>query len=366
MNSVATTRSFQPVIYEPSLERIEEGEPEVAVELATTLESISRVTAHDYGHAVRSVHAKGQGLLKGVLDVHCGLSPELSQGLFAAADAYPAIVRLSTSPGDVLDDHVSTPRGMAIKVIGVRGERTDPTDNASTQDFLLVDGPAFLAPDARHFLKSLKLLASTTDKAAGLKRAVSAVFRGTERLLEATGGGSGALKSLGGHPLTQILGETFYTQTPLLYGRYIAKLSVVPRSPNLRALTQRMVDLKGRPDGLREEVANFFSTNDGEWDVQVQLCTSIEDMPIEDSSVAWSEELSPYMSVATLRIPRQNAWEGEATVKAEDALAFDPWHCIAAHRPLGSINRVRRVAYAASSMFRSAFNGCPIREPGNR
>lgn len=364
MNSMNAIRRFEPVEYVPSLERFEIDEGETAADLARTLVGISEITSRDHGHAVRSVHAKGQGLLKGWFEIRSGLMPEFRQGLFESSDVYPAVIRFSTTPGDILDDRVSTPRGMAIKVIGARGARLDESDSASTQDFLLVNGPQFLAPDAKHFLKNLKLLASTTDKAAGLKRILSSVFRGAERILEATGGGSGALKSLGGHPLTQILGETFYTQTPLLYGKYVAKLCMAPLSPNLYALTERTVSLKGRPNGLREEIVKFFSSNDAEWDVRVQLCVSVQDMPIEDSSVPWSEELSPYVSVATLKVPRQNAWEGEATVKAEDALAFNPWHCIAAHRPLGSINRVRKKAYAASSTFRSAVNRCPIHEPG--
>lgn len=32
-------------------------------------------------------------------------------------------MRFSTNPGDMLDDKVSTPRGLAIKLIGVEGAR---------------------------------------------------------------------------------------------------------------------------------------------------------------------------------------------------------------------------------------------------
>ena len=47
----------------------------------------------------------------------------------------------------------------------------------------------------------------------------------------------------------------------------------------------------------------------------------------------------------------------------DDALAFDVWHGLAAHRPLGSINRVRKVVYPKSAGFRRQFNGCPMHEP---
>jgi hypothetical protein len=363
MSSVQPIKSPQPPLaFASSYEQLEDGESDTQRELAQTLEKISRMTSEEYGHAVRSVHAKGQGLLKGTLEIHADLPEVYRQGLFANAKTYPLVMRLSTTPGDILDDHVSTPRGMAIKVIGVEGERLAGSENDVTQDFLLVNGPAFSAPDTKHFLRILKLLASTTGKVPELKRGLAAVFRGAETLLEAAGGGIPELKGLGGHPLTHILGETYYTQTPQLYGTYVAKFSVVPVSEKLRALSGKPVDLRGKPNGLREDVVAFFVGDEGVWDVRVQLCTSIADMPIEDSSVVWPQDRSPFVSVATMHIPTQNAWDAAASER-EDALAFNPWHGIAAHRPLGSINRARRVAYAASSQFRAGFNRCPIVEP---
>jgi hypothetical protein len=44
-------------------------------------------------------------------------------------------------------------------------------------------------------------------------------------------------------------------------------------------------------------------------------------------------------------------------------LAFNPWHGIVAHCPLGSIMRVRRPAYAMSARFRAEHDGIPIVEP---
>ncbi|WP_159107365.1 hypothetical protein [Azospirillum sp. B506] len=46
-----------------------------------------------------------------------------AQGLFARAGNCPATLRLSTTPGDILPDNVSTPRGLVVKMPGVSGER---------------------------------------------------------------------------------------------------------------------------------------------------------------------------------------------------------------------------------------------------
>jgi catalase len=111
------------------------------------------------------VHAKSHGLLRGTLRVLDRLPPDYAQGMFTSGAEYPVVLRLSTTPGDLLDDKVSTPRGLAIKAIGVPGQRLDDGVGDVTQDFVMVNGPAFSAPTARQFLGSVKLLAATTDKA---------------------------------------------------------------------------------------------------------------------------------------------------------------------------------------------------------
>ena len=45
-------------------------------------------------------------------------------------------------------------------------------------------------------------------------------------MVEAVGGESATLKQLGGYPATQILGESFFSQVPIRYGDYIAKIGI--------------------------------------------------------------------------------------------------------------------------------------------
>nr|WP_245195801.1 catalase family protein [Aureimonas populi] len=327
---------------------------------------IVEITSTDYGHAVRSVHAKAHGLLVGEFEVLGGLCAELRQGLFSQARTYPVILRFSTNPGDLLDDSVTTPRGLAIKVVGVEGERLPGAEGERTQDFVTVNGPAFVAPTAAAFLKNLKLLSRTTDQPQILKKVLSAALRGAESTLEAVGGESATLKALGGHPDTHILGETFFTQAPILFGRYMAKLTVVPVSPGLKALKDAPVHSMGRPDALREAVQAFFERGEGVWEVRAQLLTDPKTMPLEDASVVWPQTGSPYLPVARIRVASQDSWSEERARKLDDGLAFSPWHTLAAHRPLGSIMRVRKPSYEMSAAFRGRFNGCPIHEPARR
>ncbi len=235
--------------FDPVYEQIPDDEAETTAELADTMRTITETTYADSGHAIRSVHAKSHGLLLGEMQVAAGLPPELAQGIFAQPVTLPVVLRLSTNPGDVLDDKVSTPRGLALKIIGVDGDRLPGSEGDRTQDFVMINAPAFTASTPKKFLSNLKLLAKTTDKAPGAKKMLSAVLRGTEAVIEKLGGESGTIKSLGGHPETHILGETFYTAVPVLYGQYFGKLSVAPVSPELTALTDAPIDLKDNPDG---------------------------------------------------------------------------------------------------------------------
>jgi hypothetical protein len=340
-----------PLIFDASMESPEEDEAETGQGLVETLHKIAEITYKDGHHAIRPVHAKSHGLLKAELIVGEGLPPVLSHGLFAKPGRYPAVMRFSTTPGDILDDKVSTPRGLAVKILNVDSPGLPGAANARTQDFLLVNGKTFSGPNGKAFLNNLKLLALTTDKAEGLKVALSSVLQLAERRIEALGGKSGTIVSLGGHPETDILGESFYGQLPFLYGPHVAKIAIVPVSPNLTALTGAKVDLHDKPNGLREAVIAAFAHEGGEWEVRIQLATTLDETPI--------------VTVARLIAGPQTAWSEPRQAAVDDGMAFSPWHCLAAHRPLGSIMRMRKAVYEMAADFRSTHNRCPIHEPAS-
>ncbi|HEV7321801.1 MAG TPA: catalase family protein [Ensifer sp.] len=361
--SLPSALSIRPLPYRPEFEQPEPEERATEDGLVSTLRTISQTTWKEEGRALRSVHAKSHALLQGELSVATDLPPELAQGLFARPGHYPVIMRLSTIPGDILEDDVSLPRGLALKVIGVAGERLADSESEAVQDFVLVNGPVFSAKSGKDFLSGLKLVAATTDRVQFLKKALSYALRGIQSLAEAAGADSAALKQLGGHPATHPLGESYFSAAPILFGEYMAKVQLLPVSPELMSLTNQAIRVFGRPDGLREACNAFFADHGGRWEVRVQLCTDLESMPIEDSSVEWPEEQSPYWTVATVTAPRQVAWEEEKSRAIDEKQSFSPWHGLAAHRPLGSIMRLRRAAYRSSARFRSEHGGCPMHQP---
>jgi hypothetical protein len=171
------------------------------------------------------------------------------------------------------------------------------------------------------------------------------------------------LTTLGGAKPVHPLGATYYSQTPYRYGNYIAKFSLVPVLPALKDLADTTIDASGRPDAIREDVRESLIEQGGTWEFRVQLCMNLEKMPIEDATVVWDEEASPFVTVATLDVPPQLAWQDGISQKTEDELSFSPWHGLAAHQPLGGVNRARNDTYKFSADYRGRINGCPMHEP---
>ena len=351
-----------PIRYSAALEQPQPTEAETVAQMEESFDTILATTSKDYGKAVRAVHAKSHGILKGELSIREDLPPELAQGLFAAPGTYPVVMRFSTNPGDILDDAIGLPRGLAWKVLGVDGERL-PGAEGRTQDFVMVNAPAFAAPTPEKFAGNLKLLAKTTDKGEWAKKALSYVLRGAEAALEAVGTESTLLKTMGGSKNVHPLGETYFSATPFRHGSFVAKYQVVPVSPDLTALTDTVVDTSGRPDAIREDVQRSAATLRGEWEVRVQLLRDTDAQPIEDAATEWPEDVSPYVTVATIRTAPQDSWSADKVAEVDENLRFSVWTGLAAHQPLGGVNRVRKPVYDHSAEYRRRFNGCPLHEP---
>jgi catalase len=351
------------VRYEPSVEMKQDHEEKTFAEINALIYRAQVLLNDRYRHAVRFVHSKSHGILKAELTVNADLPEELRQGLFSAAGKYPAIIRFSTAPGDIMADSVSTPRGMAVKVVGVQGMEMLPEHAGhATQDFVFLNSKTFGVSDAKAFLKNLKLIELTLNEPELVKKTVSNLARGINAFLGVIGAHSGTLDQFGS-PETHVLGETYASNAAIRYGDFIAKVCFKPLSENLKALTGKHVSVNFHYSGLRDAVVDFFKTQTAVWEVGVQLCTDTAKMPVEDPSKTWPEDISPYRAVGTLTAGPQDAYSPARRVYADEVLAFSPWHALAAHRPLGNIMRARRASYGPSAEFRQSMNGYTAAEP---
>jgi hypothetical protein len=166
-----------------------------------------------------------------------------------------------------------------------------------------------------------------------------------------------------GHPATNPLGETFSTVAPLRFGDYFGKIALVPVSKNLVDLCGKALEHARDWNALKETIVKFFATETAIWELRVQLCTDLEKMPVEKADVEWDEEASPYLAVAQVTVAPQDAYSDARRVFVDEQMSFNPWHCLAAHRPLGNVMRARFKAYQASAKFRHAAEGRATVEP---
>lgn len=73
----------------------------------------------------------------------------------------------------MLADSVSSPRGLALKILNVDGPKVANHAGESTQDFVCINADAFTAPDPKGFLKQIKLFDKNLETPEGVKHAVS-------------------------------------------------------------------------------------------------------------------------------------------------------------------------------------------------
>ena len=349
--------------YSDSVETLDTDEPALHQQIVDLMLIGQHKVRSNTGHSVRISHAKPHGLLTGTLTIHPNLSPELAQGLFSSSSSsHPAIVRLSTAPGELTDDSkINTVRGMAIKVFNVQGPHLPVAGQVTTQDWVLDTGKTFINSNARAFYQTFKPNAQVVPHLSDtIKGAVSTMARGTNAALNAVGLNSEKLDFFG-HQRRHPMDEAYFSQTALRYGDYIAKLAVIPANDELKAMRGAAYDPQTH-DAMREQTVAYFRQHAAEWDVCIQLCTDLTRMPVEDAMAEWDETVSPYRPVARLTVPVQMAWDG-AKDAAFDGLSFSPAHSLVAHRPLGSVNRARLAAYPALAEARRKENGWVTTEP---
>jgi hypothetical protein len=148
-----------------------------------------------------------------------------------------------------------------------------------------------------------------------------------------------------GKPFSGFATERFYSAAPLAKGPYAVRVRLLPARTQARPLAQAKQDWG----------ADFLAQlAQGEMQFELQLQGFVDEArtPIENPTVDWPESVAPYVTVARLTVPVQQA--DAAFMAQAEAARFDIWGGLADHRPLGQIMRARKAAYYASQKGRGA------------
>lgn len=294
----------------------------------------------------RGANAKTYGVVRAEFQVLPALPDNLAKGVFQEAKIYPAWVRVADTGSVITPDpeHVGVV-GMGIKLMGVVGPKL-MDDEKNTQDFTLIGVRTFTASNTAGMAK----LQTEIMRYRPAFYFFNPLYPG--RFLDFI---MQALDSrLLGSPLESIL----YSCTAHLHGDGQAvHYSVRPCSNKRTPIPTLPSD-----NYLREAMIQTLRDEDVYFDFMVQLQKDPHRQPIEDASIEWKESETPFVPVAKIYIPKQK-FASPAQLQFADMLTFNPWHCLAEHRPLGNINRSRKALYQETSRFRQEMSGVQHYEP---
>lgn len=280
--------------YAPDIEQPAPDEQETIDGIIQGMTQQSQTVEKREHHAVRASHAKSSACVTGELTVAAGLPPELAQGLFATPGTHKVAVRFAQGPGETLGDRVSTHRGMSIKVFGVPGEKL-PGHDVETQDFVLATGTTFPSGTAAGFLRDGTVIGKSTGLPEGVKSAVSSTARNLNKVLHAFGTES-AMADFFGHPYSHPLADSYFSQAPMRFGDYVAKLGAVPATQAQRDLAEWRLDPHEDENGFRHATVAFFRDDDVVFELKAQL------WPIPNASPSRiPQSIGRYRSARTAR-----------------------------------------------------------------
>jgi hypothetical protein len=308
--------------------------PDEAAIVASFIKFIEEASArrNPTGTIKRFNQGRAAGCVKAELTVLDTLKPEHRVGLFAEPRTYAAWIRFANAGSKT--DREKDVRGMSIKVFDVPGANLTPGE--TSQDFVLNSHPVMVAPNTGEFLQAMKAL-----DAGGFEQARYFLTHPRAAII-----GVRARQQPSCH-----LDIPYWSTTPYLFGPGKAvKYHVRPTSGGSSG-APNVTDTY-----LTDALKKRLSQADAAFELTVQFQTNASTMPIEDASVEWSERESPYVPLARINIPRQDVDSADTTGRCEST-AFNPWHALAVHRPLGNMNRARKQIYEAMAAFRARRTG---------
>ena len=358
--------------YTPNIEGVDPGfEENLQIVIGRTEQYISQsVTTEGTGRAVRDAHAKGYGLVRGEVEILDQLPAEYAQGIYATPGKHDALIRFSNgSPHAGADARLGGATGLALKIFGIAGPTLlEDEPDTGTFDYANINAPVFFCNTVEHYLFVQQLFVEApayfAQGTVGLHRFYTDYLTGKGTLDQdhwAWDELLAFLRVLQSRPVNLLL-STYWTMGAVRHGDYIAKVRFAPVSAFADKVVQRDLALASAAEVYRPALIAELKDRPYEFDIQVQLCADLAQMPVEDVTVEWPEQLSPFVTVAKLRLPQQDISDN-TNLEKMDALSFTPWRVTAEHAPLGNIMRVRKEVYRHSSILRHRLNQQERSEP---
>jgi hypothetical protein len=294
------------------------------------------------GQAHRGFHVKSHAGLTAEFRVLDDIPAKAKHGVFKTGRIFPAWARMSNGFSVAQSDWFPDLVGLAVKLRGVEGPKLlDGEEHADSQDFLALNH-RYVPADGPEDLVVISIAAASLLTApfkmvrslgwAKTLRIIGWTVRWTPRRIL----------------LRSVATEEFHSLSPITIGPHAVKYMWRPRQGPV-ASPPRASWRNYFRDDLRQRLAK----GDIGFDFLAQFYVDEIKTPL-DGAYAWKPEDAPFVKLAELTIHRRDLDSVE--VKREEiylaGVSFNPWHAIAEHRPLGNIQRARRLIYHASAKYR--------------
>lgn len=278
--------------------------------------------------------AKTIACVKAEFHVHDDIPEELKHGIFAQPTTYPAMLRFANATER--DDSKKDIRGLSIRLANVEGPVL--WGKPGFQDFLFNSYPALFVATPEDFLAFIRARQENKKLRFFLNpfhphlKSLWIILKARKKHLSP-------------------LDVRYWSTVPFRLGRdLVVKYSVIPGSDYE---TRQAVD--AGENQLRAALKAHLQQADACFHFAVQKQADPKTMPIEDASVIWDENISPFQTVASITIKNQDFDNPESLAQCECS-SFNPWQSLTEHEPLGRMNEVRRLVYANAAKVRTQGN----------
>ena len=309
----------------------------------------------------RDQHPKSHGYIQGELIVEEDIPENMKIGVFKESKTYPIWIRFSnggsardSKTGDFVPDTVGDVRGMAIKLMNVAGKTVlDTPEHKEEQDFVLINNPTFFIRDVQGYIDFFPVFKAIQEGKIIFKPGeMPQVPTELQAKFQAVAYAFPMLQKIKAKLTTSPLEITYWSATPYKLGDRAIKFSVVPHAYGESFNPENAAD---KSNYLREAMTKHLASKDAYFDFRIQLQTDAIKMPVEDPTVEWDEQKSPYLKIATIKISAQD-FNTEERKRLDEKQSFSPWHTLPEHQPLGGVNRARKRIYGELAKFRNEMN----------
>ncbi len=349
----------------------------------------------------RGVHPKSHGCVDATFTVLKYIDSDYQVGLFAQHATYAAKIRYSNASVLKLADLKggNGSRGMAIKVLGVGGFTMLPYTDDGSQDFLMINTPEFAFANVRDYLRLSRVLMAhpvgadptryfvpaqlfdfgvmtisgtlnppepgESQLVTGMRQVLltEAFKKFSQADMIGTLTSAQVVQKIASQTVRNPLEIQYFSGAPFRFGPdRVMRFSVVPAAGEIEQKAFKPEEIGALNDDylaleLKKSMAQSkargkkiylsFMVQTAE---QSELAGREQDM-IENAALSWNENEFPFVKVAQIVIDPNNQDKEEFVDACRDE-RFTPWHGLAAHEPLGGINRLRKPVYCESGKFR--------------